>query len=129
MARLQRTVFLLSPASLGGDRARILLREAAAFPLARRLRSATGAPLGEVFAFLSGLYFRGKATYARAFARPPRATAGALVITAGGGLVDLDQPVDAAILRAMAEVKRDGRASHVVSGLAHIRRSPSTTRK
>ena len=109
MARPHRTLFLLSPASLGGDRARILLREAAAFPLARQLRSATGAPLGEVFAFLSGLYFRGKATYARAFARPPRGTPGALVITAGGGLVDLDQPVDAAILRAMAEVPIDER--------------------
>ena len=107
MPRPQRTIFLLSPASLGGERARILLREAAAFPLARRLRSPDGAPVGEVFAFLSGLYFRGKATYARAFARPPSGAAGVLVITAGGGLVGLDQPVDAARLRAMARVPID----------------------
>ncbi|HEY2385540.1 MAG TPA: hypothetical protein VGK30_01145, partial [Candidatus Binatia bacterium] len=35
--------------------------------------------------------------------------AGALVITAGGGLVGLDQPVDAAVLRAMAGVPIDQR--------------------
>jgi hypothetical protein len=115
--RPQRTVFLLSPASLGGARARILLREAAAFPLARRLRSPDGAPLGEVFAFLSGLYFRGKATYARAFARPPRGTTGALVITAGGGLVGLDQPVGAAALRAMAGVPIDQREQRYLEPL------------
>jgi hypothetical protein len=115
--RPQRTVFLLSPASLGGARARILLREAAAFPLARRLRSPDGAPLGEVFAFLSGLYFRGKATYARAFARPPRGTTGALVITAGGGLVGLDEPVGAAALRAMAGVPIDQREQRYLEPL------------
>ena len=30
-----------------------------------------GAPLGEVFSFLSALYFRGKLTYAQRFAAPP----------------------------------------------------------
>ena len=43
----------------------------ARFELARRLARGHGPPLGEVFAFLSGLYFRGKLAYARAFARPP----------------------------------------------------------
>ena len=33
------------------------------------------------------------------------------------------------ILRSMARPKRCGRAAQVVSGLAHIRRSPSTIRK
>ena len=42
------------------------------FPLARALRSGEGAPVGEVFSFLSGLYFRGKLAYAEAFARPPK---------------------------------------------------------
>jgi hypothetical protein len=37
-------------------------------PLALQLRSTEGAPLGEVFAFFSSLYFRGKLTYARRFA-------------------------------------------------------------
>ena len=30
-----------------------------------------GAPIGEVFSFLSSLYFRGKLTYAQRFAAPP----------------------------------------------------------
>jgi hypothetical protein len=104
-----RTVFLLSPASLAGERARILLRPQAAFPLARALRTERGATLGEVFTFLSGLYFRGKAAYTRAFARPPRGVAGALVITSGAGLVALDAPVDAEHLRALADVPIDVR--------------------
>src|SRR5438552_7980884 len=59
-------VFLLSPASCSGQRAALLFNERAQFFLARRLRK-EGATLGEVFSFLSGLYFRGKLTYARAF--------------------------------------------------------------
>jgi len=53
-------VFLLSPANLGGPRARMLMRGRADFYLARRLRKAGGVPLGEVFSFVSALYFRGK---------------------------------------------------------------------
>ena len=49
----------------------MVMSERATFELATRLRTADGAPLGDVFAFLSGLYFRGKLAYARAFARPP----------------------------------------------------------
>ena len=45
-----------------------LLNPAAEFPLALQLRSVEGATIGEVFSFLSGLYFRGKLTYARAHA-------------------------------------------------------------
>jgi hypothetical protein len=52
-----------------------------------RLRSA-GAPLGEVFSFVSSLYFRGKLTYANAFAQPPAGLCGAFVITPGEGLRD-----------------------------------------
>jgi hypothetical protein len=68
---MQRQIFLLSPARLGGKRAQILLRDEAKFDLATRVRSDGGAPVGEIFAFLSGLYFRGKLTYAAAFARAP----------------------------------------------------------
>ena len=64
-------IFLLSPASSHGERAQLVFRPEAEFPLARALRTPEGAPLGEVFTFLSGLYFRGKLGYARAFARPP----------------------------------------------------------
>jgi hypothetical protein len=79
-------IFLLSPASCSGGRAQVLCRDEAAFDLALRVRSHEGAPLGEVFSFLSGLYFRGKLTYAQAFARPPAGLHGVLVITPASGL-------------------------------------------
>jgi hypothetical protein len=79
-------VFLLSPASTGGERARIIFREQARFDLALQLRTPEGALLGDVFSFLSGLYFRGKLTYARVFARPPAGAPGVLVITPSEGL-------------------------------------------
>src|SRR5437763_988629 len=68
---MSHRVFLLSPANLGGRRAAQALSPRATFALAAALRSAEGAPLGDLFTFVSGLYFRGKLTYARRFARPP----------------------------------------------------------
>src|SRR5687768_13497972 len=97
-------VFLLSPAHSGGKRAAVLLREEAAFPLAVRLRGPEGVALGEAFSFLSGLYFRGKLTYASRFARAPKGVAGAQVITANRGLVAADTPVSPAELREFGSV-------------------------
>jgi predicted kinase len=68
----------------------MILREAATFPLAVRLRE-EGLPLGEIFSFISGLYFRGKLAYARAHGAPPRGLPGIVVITASGGLVSPDR--------------------------------------
>jgi hypothetical protein len=96
-------VFLLSPAHCGGERAQLLLSPRAGVPLARRLRAAGGAPLGEVMSFVSGLYFRGKLAYAEAFGIP-------LVITADAGLRPADTPVTLATLRARARV--DIHAAH-----------------
>jgi hypothetical protein len=90
------TVFLLSPARCDGKRAQMVLREKAEFPLAARLRE-SGAPIGDVFSFLSGLYFRGKLTYSRMFGR-------VLVITPGRGLVDADEIVTLEGLHQIAEV-------------------------
>jgi hypothetical protein len=84
----------------------LLLNDRAGFDLAVRLRTGV-APLGEVFAFISGLYFRGKVAYSQAFATPPRGVPGALVITAGGGLVPVETPVSLADLRAIASVPID----------------------
>src|SRR3954469_10076543 len=82
-----RRVFLLSPASCGGKRAALLFNERAEFDVAKRVRRESGAPLGEVFSFLSGLYFRGKLLYARAFQNPPpRKASGIHVITPTDGL-------------------------------------------
>jgi len=96
-------VFLLSPASSAGRRAQLLMRDAAAFPLALRVREAD-APLEEVFTFLSGLYFRGKVAYARAFAQPPPGVAPAYVITSSRGLIPFDEPVTISVLREFAAV-------------------------
>ena len=77
------------------------LRDCARTELAKSLRS-QGVPLGEVFSFISGLYFRGKLTYARAYADPPPDTCGVFVITASGGLVPADKIFTLDELRAVA---------------------------
>src|SRR5436305_14175931 len=97
-------IFLLSPAYAGGERARMILRDQAQFPLARRLRGKSGAPIADVFTFLSGLYFRGKIAYANAFARPARGTSGVLVITQTRGLIDARTRIRLDDLREFAEV-------------------------
>ena len=94
--------FLLSPAYAGGRRAQMLLSERAQFDLAQRLRVGDGVSLGEVFAFLSGLYFRGKLAYANAFARPDLSRV--LVITPTRGLVPAVTAVTPSDLREFAEV-------------------------
>ena len=96
-------IFLLSPAHCGGRRAEILLNERAGFPLAERLRSA-GITLGEAFSFLSGLYFRGKLTYAGRFARPPAELPGVQVITTDRGLLPAHTPIHASDLRQFGTV-------------------------
>jgi len=91
--------FLLSPANCGGKRGRMLRRPEATFDLARRLAepSGAGAPIGEVFAFISGLYFRGKLAYARAFA-----PTSAFVITPSRGLLPIDHPITRELLDEFA---------------------------
>lgn len=88
-------VFLLSPASLGGERARQLTAPEARFDTARRYRSPEGVPVEDAFTFLSSLYFRGKIAYARHFARPPAELpgTGVLVITPAFGLVPEGWPL------------------------------------
>ena len=100
-------VFLLSPANCGGIRAKMMLSPTAGFDLAHQLQSGAGAPLGDVFSFVSGLYFRGKLAYARRFARPPDpsdpiAAGGVLVITTNAGLRAADTPVTLDSFRAFA---------------------------
>ena len=89
-------VFLLSPARLDGERARLLFHPVNLFPVAAALRSKDGAPIGEVFRFLSGLYFRGKLAYAEAFGR-------GLVITTNRGLLDVTTRVTIDDLARFAE--------------------------
>lgn len=100
-------IFLLSPAHCGGKRAALLLRPDAVFDLAQQLRSPVGAPLGEVFAFLSGLYFRGKLAYATRFSGPPPGAPPALVITTSRGLLHPEARLFPADLDEFASVPID----------------------
>jgi hypothetical protein len=99
-------VFLLSPASCTGKRCQQLLARQAGFELALRMRH-EGVSLGEVFSFLSALYFRGKLTYARKFAAPPPGCAGVHVITPDRGLVAPERELTLGDLRAFAAVPID----------------------
>ena len=97
-------LFLLSPANASGIRAQLILREEARFPLALRLREGR-LSLGEAFAFISGLYFRGKLAYARMFGQAGEAgVEPALVITPTRGLLPASAPVDAVMLREFGAV-------------------------
>ena len=100
-------IFLLSPAHCGGKRAGFLLRKNARSDLAQRLRSDVGATIGEVFTFMSGLYFRGKLKYAVTFANPPVDCPGVQVIVPGLGLRPPETPIDLGGLRAIARVRVD----------------------
>jgi len=99
----KRRIFLLSPANLSGRRAQLLLRETAAFELATRVRE-TGAPIGEIFSFVSGLYFRGKLAYATTFSDGDQKTQSVFIITATRGLVPPHARIARDALNEMAAV-------------------------
>jgi hypothetical protein len=95
-------VFLLSPAYCGGRRAAILASPNASFPLALSLRAGT-ATLGDVFAFMSGLYFRGKLAYSAHYGRSPEGPS-TFVITPTRGLRAPDSLVTLDLIREFASV-------------------------
>ena len=73
------------------------------------MRSRQGIAIGEAFAFISGLYFKGKLAYALEFARPPEpdlplTSSGALVITPNAGLRPVETAVTVEALRRFATV-------------------------
>lgn len=91
------TVFLISPARCNGPRATLLASSRS--PMGADLR-AEGARLGDVFTWLSALYFRGKLAYARTFA--PRRT---YIMAPAAGLKAPHTRIGAADLRAMGSVE------------------------
>ena len=95
-------MFLLSPARCSGERAQLLVTSQRS-ELARRLH-ARDATLGEVMAWLSALYFRGKLAYAERFGAAPGSLPGALVMAPGQGLRPPAWPLTARELRAMGEI-------------------------
>lgn len=104
----------------------MVLSDRAQFDLAMRLRNGRGVAIGEVFAFVSGLYFKGKLAYALEFARPPASLrqgyggplelqrrrepggrltgSGALVITPTAGLRAAETAITIEALRGFAGV-------------------------
>jgi hypothetical protein len=105
-------IFLLSPANCAGRRAQMVMSPKASFALAMRLRSEEGAPLGDLFTFMSGLYFRGKLTYARRFAQPlepdhPVVGSGVHIITANAGLRSPDTMITRAAMQAFGKGEID----------------------
>jgi len=101
-----RQLFLLSPAKVTGARAGLLLNPAAPFALARKFHR-QGLTLGEIFTFASGLYFRGKLTYAQHFASLGSGSI-VRVITSNRGLLDPAEKFTPDQLRAFGAVDIDG---------------------
>lgn len=96
-------IFLLSPARSNGQRAQMLLRPEARFELARQAQIGD-AELGDVFSFCSGLYFRGKLTYARRFARSPEGLAAVQIITPSRGLLTPETRIHVADLTEFSTI-------------------------
>ncbi|MEO6005971.1 MAG: hypothetical protein ABIZ04_08925 [Opitutus sp.] len=101
-----RQLFLLSPAKVTGARAGLLLNPNAPFALARTFHR-EGLTLGQIFTFASGLYFRGKLSYAQ---HVVATNSGSLirVITSNRGLLDPEQKFTVDELRAFGDVDIDG---------------------
>jgi len=100
-----RNIFLLSPASLTGPRAKMLMSPRAEFEAAKLYRSAEGVPIAIAFAFMSSLYFRGKITYALQFAK----TEDIHVIAPGFGLLPPHWTITPERMKVMQRTEVDAR--------------------
>jgi hypothetical protein len=107
---IRRCLFLLSPANASGIRGQRLLGSDTKSQLAQRLRQ-SGAPLGEVYQFISSLYFRGKLEYAEQFKNPPPGMTGVHIIT-GAGLMPPEAVVTLDELRRISATPIDANNSH-----------------
>src|SRR5580765_5846390 len=100
-----RNVFLLSPASLTGLRAKQLISPRANFEAAQMYQSPEGVPIAVAFAFMSALYFRGKIAYALQFAPPEKV----FVIAPGFGLVPPDWRITPERMKVLSKTEVDVR--------------------
>ena len=81
----------------------MLVREQANFDLALKLREGS-ATIGEIYSFISGLYFRGKMAYVETFRAAPAGLPHALVIVPGAGLVPPETVIAMEQLEAIARI-------------------------
>jgi hypothetical protein len=100
-----RNIFLLSPASLTGLRAKQLMSPRANFEAAQLYRSPEGVPIALAFTFMSALYFRGKIAYAHTFAE----TEDIHVIAPGFGLVPPDWAITGERMKVLQRTEVDAR--------------------
>ncbi len=101
-------VFLLSPANCAGRRATQVMAPTAKSRSPARCDRRTELRSAICSAYMSGLYFRGKLTYARRFARPaepdnPVVGSGIHIITANAGLRSPDTLVTRAAVQAFGK--------------------------
>lgn len=106
-AESRARIFLLSPANASGIKGQHLLNSTGQCDLAVRLRN-SGVPLGEIYRFISSLYFRGKLAYAEKFQNPPRGIAGVQIIT-GAGLMLPETVVTLADLKRISSTSIDAK--------------------
>ena len=99
---MSQKVFLLSPASTSGLRAKQLMSPRAQFPTAQRFRAGE-VMIAEAFAFMSALYFRGKIAYALHFGGAENS----YVIAPGFGLVPPTWTLDEARMKKMSRTDVD----------------------
>jgi hypothetical protein len=102
-------IFLLSPANVAGIKGQRLLNPSGDSDLALRLRD-SGATLGEVYRFISSLYFRGKLDYAQRFQSAPHGVAGVQIIT-GAGLMLPETVITLSDLRRISATSIDAKNS------------------
>ena len=106
---LGRRIFMLSPANASGIKGQRLLDPVTSSQFAQRLRH-SGLPLGEIYRFISSLYFRGKLDYAERFQNPPPGVPGVQIIT-GSGLILPETMVSFADLRRISSTPIDAKNS------------------
>ncbi|HUQ20612.1 MAG TPA: hypothetical protein VM099_13440 [Gemmatimonadaceae bacterium] len=100
-----RNVFLISPASLTGLRAKQLMSPRANFEAAQLYRSPEGVPIAVAFTFMSALYFRGKINYALTFAKPEDIH----IIAPGFGFVSPDWKITSETMKILQRTEVDAR--------------------
>jgi hypothetical protein len=103
-------VFLLSPANTSAIRGQLLLNRSSSLEFTHRFQR-QGAPLGEIFSFISSLYFRGKLAYAEVFANAPTGLPPALAMTTSRGLLPPETTITLDDLLEMSGVPIDPRDS------------------
>src|ERR1700693_1422515 len=106
---IRSRIFLLSPANASGVNGQRLLGPTGESDVAFRLRH-SGVPLGEVYRFISRLYFRGKLDYAEQFKDPPEGVSGVRIIT-GIGLMLPETVVTLSDLQRISATSIDAKNS------------------